>query len=112
MKSIAALISRGWLLITILGVMIRQAYAQLAPTDDHYAGRPSDTGFGGTLVNATGGFATAVPLELPPARGGVQIPLQITYGGGDVGAAGLGWDLPLSYVQFDRTFAHRRPEMD
>ena len=90
----------------------RETAAQLAPTGEHYAGRPSDTGYGGTIVNATGTFAAAIPLDLPPARGGLPIPLQITYGGRGVGAAGLGWDLPLSYIQQDRTLAHRRPALN
>jgi hypothetical protein len=85
------------------------AVAQLAPTGGHYAGRPSDTGYGGTFVNATGNFATTIPLDLPPARGGLPIPLEIKYGARGVGAAGLGWDIPFSYIQRDRTFAHRRP---
>ena len=98
-----------WLLAAVGGIMIPQVFAQLAPSGEHYAGRPSDTGYGGTFANATGTFATAVSLELPPARGGLPIPLQIAYGGGGVGAAGLGWDVPLSYIQRDQTMAHRRP---
>ena len=34
---------------------------------------------------------------------------QVVYGAYRVGAAGLGWDVPLSYIQQDATFAHRRP---
>jgi hypothetical protein len=39
----------------------------------------------------------------------LPLPLQIAYGGRGVGAAGLGWDVPFSYLQHRRTFAHRRP---
>jgi RHS repeat-associated protein len=99
----------GWLLFGLIVVSGPQAFAQLAPTGEHYAGRPSDTGYGGSRVDATGVFATAIPLELPPARGELPIPLQITYGARGVGAAGLGWDVPLSYIQHDSTLAHRRP---
>jgi hypothetical protein len=106
-RSIIMAISCAWLLFA-LPDSVTQAFAQLAPTGEHYAGRPSDTGHGGTVVDATGTFATAIPLELPPARGDLPIPLQITYGA-RVGALGLGWDLPLSYIQRDRTFAYRRP---
>ncbi len=99
-----------WFVLMLVGLIAPQeAFAQLAPTGAHYAGRASDTGYGGTFVGATGTFAAAIPLELPPARGGLPIPLQITYGSRGVGAAGLGWDLPLSYIQRDRTLAHRRP---
>lgn len=97
-------------LALVMLVASPRVFAQEAPTGGHYAGRPSDTGFGGTHVNATGAFPAAVPLDLPAARGGLPIPLQIVYGGRGCGAAGLGWDIPLSYVQRDRTLAHRRPE--
>src|ERR1700719_4193397 len=93
----------------LLFIGVVQAAAQLAPTGEHYAGRTSDTGYGGTVANATGTFATTIPMEFPPARGDLPIPLQITYTARGVGAAGLGWDLPLSFIQRDRTFAHRRP---
>jgi hypothetical protein len=83
--------------------------AQLAPTGGHYAGRPSDTGFEPGAVNASGGFTATVPIDLPGARGGLPIPLQIISGARGVGAAGLGWDIPLSYVRRDTTYQHRRP---
>jgi hypothetical protein len=83
--------------------------AQLAPTGGHYAGRPSDTGFEPGAVNASGGYTASVPLDLPAARGSVPIPLQIISGARGVGAAGLGWDIPLSYVRRDTTYQHRRP---
>lgn len=97
------------LILTVVCTLSAPALAQLAPTGDHYAGRPSDTGFGGTSPNAAGTFTATIPFSLPTARGGLPIPLQITYGTRGVGAAGLGWDLPLSYIQHDRTLAHRRP---
>jgi hypothetical protein len=86
----------------------RPAAAQLAPTGGHYAARASDTGYAGA-VNSSGGYGASVPLDLPGARGGLPIPLQIVYGERGVGAAGLGWDVPLSYIRRDNTFAHRRP---
>ncbi|HKR23157.1 MAG TPA: VCBS repeat-containing protein, partial [Pyrinomonadaceae bacterium] len=84
-------------------------FAQEAPTGAHYAGRASDTGRGGSFVNAAGTFPASVPLDLPGARGGLPVPLQVVYGGRGVGAAGLNWDIPLSYILRDRTLAHRRP---
>src|SRR5262249_21759582 len=41
--------------------------------------------------------------------GNLPVPLQITYGARGFGAAGLNWDIPLSYVQVEAFFAHRRP---
>ena len=85
------------------------AAAQLAPTGDHYAGRSTDTGFGGNAIDATGNFPADIVFNLPASRGGLPLPLHVVYGAHHVGAAGLGWDVPLSYVQQDATFAHRRP---
>jgi hypothetical protein len=105
---------RPWrrLRTTLFGLVISlvtvQAEAQLAPTGGHYAARASDTGFAGA-VNSSGGYGASVPLDLPAARGGLPVPVQIVYGGRRVGAAGLGWDVPLSYIFRDTTIAHRRP---
>lgn len=84
----------------------RPAAAQLAPTGDHYGGRASDTGFGPT---PTGGYAATVPLNLPRPHGDLPIPFEITYGVRGFGAAGVGWDVPLSFVQRNDYIAHRRP---
>jgi RHS repeat-associated protein len=97
------------LAIALAGPVGSQAFAQLAPSGEHYAGRPSDTGYGGTDVDASGNLPSSIALDLPPVRGGLPIPLQIVYGPHRVGAAGLGWDIPLSYLQQNATFAHRRP---
>src|SRR5437870_9667693 len=87
------------------------ARAQVAPQGSHQAGRASDTGFAG-LVNSTGGYTTSVPLDLIPAKGGLPVPVQVTYGGRAVGAAGMGWDVPISYILRDTTYAHRLPGYD
>ncbi len=85
------------------------ASAQTAPViGDHYAARPSDTGFAGA-VNASGGYGASVPLDLPSAHGGLPVPLQVVHGGNSFGAAGLGWDVPVSFIRRDHTIAHRRP---
>lgn len=84
------------------------ASAQLAPTGGHYGGKPSDTGFEGA-VNSSGGYGASVPLDLPGARGGLPVPVQVVYTERGFGAAGLGWDVPLSYLRDDTTLAHRRP---
>ena len=99
----------------VLGLVVlmapRPAAAQLAPTGGHYAGRASDTGYEPGTVNMSGGYAASVPLDLPAARGGLPVPLQIVSGARGVGAAGVGWDVPLSYVRRDMSFAGRRPAM-
>ena len=98
-----------WYLVLSFVAFAAPAFSQLAPTGEHYAGRASDTGYFGGLINATGAYPATIPLDLPAARGGLPVPLQIVYRSHGVGAAGLGWDIPLSYIQRDRTFAHRRP---
>ncbi len=58
---------------------------------------------------AAGDYSTSVPLDLPAAHGGLPIPLQVRYQGRRTGAAGLGWDVPLSYIRISATAAQRRP---
>ena len=75
-----------WSILAVLLTPLTAA-AQLAPTGGHYAARASDTGFAGA-VNPSGGYGASVPLDLPTARGGLPVPVQIVYGGHRVGAAG------------------------
>ena len=108
---IGSLAGRLFVLMLSVGAAVLTplpAAAQLAPTGGHYAARASDTGFEGA-VNSQGGYDASVPLDLPEARGGLPVPLHISYGGNKVGAAGLGWDVALSYIFVDTTIAHRRP---
>jgi hypothetical protein len=37
------------------------------------------------------------------------VPVQVVYGARQVGAAGLGWDVPLTYIYHAKNLAHRRP---
>ncbi len=79
------------------------ALAQEAPVvGDHYAAR---TG----AASASGGYGASVPLALPGAKGGLSVPVQVTLGGRRFGAAGLGGDVPLSFIRHHVTAAHRRP---
>jgi hypothetical protein len=94
---------------TIAGLWPRTSAAQLAPTGTHYAGRASDTGHGSPTDS--GGYAAAIPLDLPASRGRLPIPAQIISGTRGFGAAGLGWDVPLSFVYIDRSYVRRRPAM-
>jgi hypothetical protein len=96
-------------LLALMLIAPELGFAQEAPTGSHYGGRASDTGFGGSLANVTGAYSASIPLALPAERAGLPVPLQISYGTRGVGAAGLGWDIPFSYIRRDRTFAHRRP---
>ena len=91
----------------VLPVLFGTALAQLPPTGTHYAGRATDTGH--SSVSNNGGYATSIPLDLPAARGGMAIPVAVTYGRRGVGAGGLAWDVPLSYVRRDVSVARRRP---
>jgi RHS repeat-associated protein len=87
------------------------AWSQAAPSGSHGASKTTDTGFAGQ-VNSTGGFNAAVPLDLPPAKRGLPVPVSVVYGGRAVGAAGLGWDVPISYILRDTSYAHRLPAYD
>ncbi|MCY1030650.1 hypothetical protein OV207_04205 [Corallococcus sp. BB11-1] len=84
--------------------------AQISPMGGHYGGRASDTGTEPGSVNASGGFSASVPLDFPNARGGLPVPVAIGSGARGVGAVGLGWDIPLTYIRRDTTFANRRPK--
>ncbi|RYZ39153.1 MAG: hypothetical protein EOO71_21220, partial [Myxococcaceae bacterium] len=83
---------------------------QIAPTGGHYGARASDTGTEPGSVNASGGFSASIPLDLPNARGGLPVPVSIVSGSRGVGAVGLGWDIPLTYIRRDTTFANRKPK--
>lgn len=97
---------RRWIsLVSLLltgSLAVSPARAQVAT-----AGQTS-TGFAGG-ANSSGGYGTSVPLDLPAVRGGVPLPLQISYSEHGFGAAGLGWDIPLTYIRRDTTLARRRP---
>jgi RHS repeat-associated protein len=77
--------------------------ATLAPIGAHHAGRGADVGGGG------GGYGTAVALDFPGERGGLPIPVSVINGGPALGAAGRGWDVPLSMIRENRSMAGRRP---
>jgi len=63
---------------------------------------------GAAGANASG-YSAALPLEFPTARGGLPVPVRVVYSDQGVGAAGRGWDLPLSYIRRDASIARRRP---
>jgi RHS repeat-associated protein len=103
-------VSNHWRVLALaLSFCAFSARAQLAPMGDHYGGRPSDTGFAWSGVSAGGDYTASIPLDLPASRHDMPVPIQISSGGHQVGAAGLGFDVPLSYVLSDQTWAHSRP---
>jgi RHS repeat-associated protein len=81
------------------------ANAQIAP--------PTSTQTGGnglaSAVSATGGYGASLPFDFPAARGGLPVPAAVVGGGRRFGAAGLGWDVPLSFIQHSGSMAHQRP---
>jgi hypothetical protein len=50
-----------------------------------------------------------VPLTTERVRGNLPLPVRVITQGRLIGAAGLGWDVPLSYIFKSTTTAHRRP---
>ena len=113
-RSLAALVG------LVVAALPSVALAQTAPViGDHYAARASDTGFAGA-VNSSGGYGASVPLDLPGARGGLPVPVEVALGGRRFGAAGLGGDVPLSFIRHNPAcflgapcnIAHRRPVSD
>jgi RHS repeat-associated protein len=55
------------------------------------------------MVNAqSGAFNFAIPIEVPPARGGIQPDLALRYSSSKKnGWCGMGWDIETSYIQRD-----------
>src|SRR4051794_36599451 len=83
--------------------LVAVASAQVAPVGVHHTSVGPGAGLGAPM-SPTGAYATSVPLDLPPARGGVPVPLSVVYtGSARAGAAGAGWDVPLSYVRRSTT---------
>ena len=107
-------LNRCWLgrLLVVMSIAVavpllpETASAQLAPlVGAHYAENSSHPSGG-----ASGYYGTSVPLDLPAVRGNLPIPLQVVYGGRNIGAAGMGWDVPMSYVFRSASIAHQRPK--
>ncbi|HUQ97820.1 MAG TPA: hypothetical protein VM166_00105 [Gemmatimonadaceae bacterium] len=85
------------------------AQAQVSPQGAHHTSVGGGAGLSSPL-SPTGGFAASVPLDLPSPRGGLPVPLSIVYNGSTrAGAAGVGWDVPLSYVSRSRGAFKRKP---
>src|SRR5678815_2403308 len=104
---------RPWLILVMslftVSLASVPAEAQLAPTGGHYAAQASDTGHSGG-VTSSGAYSASIPLDLPGAHHGLPLPVHVVYSGAHPSAAGLGWDVPLSFIRRDATIAHRRPK--
>src|ERR1051325_6834054 len=98
------------LLVVVLAFAPMTARAQLAPMGGNAAGRASDTGYTGGVIDSGGGYGASVPLEVAPSRHVLAVPVGIRYIGRGMGSAGLGWDVPISYVRRERTLAGQRPK--
>lgn len=97
-------------LAAILVASASVANGQVSPSQVH-----ATIGAGAGLspsVSPTGGYAAQVPLDLPSPRGPLPIPLSIVYTGlTRAGAAGAGWDIPISYVAW-QSQRRNRPGID
>jgi RHS repeat-associated protein len=61
-------------------------------------------------VSAGGNLAVTLPLQLPPPRGNVPLPFSVSYDGSNVvGAGGLGWDIHIAAVTWQRNLSRRKP---
>jgi YD repeat-containing protein len=61
-------------------------------------------------IGARGNIAVSLPLIFPPPRGGLPLPFAVSYDGSHtVGAAGVGWDIPLPGVTRQHNLSRRKP---
>ena len=85
------------------------AHGQVAPDGRHHASVGPGTGIAQN-GSPTGGYAASVPLDLPNPRGPLPVPVSIVYtGAARAGAAGVGWDVPLTFVRRQVSTWRRRP---
>jgi hypothetical protein len=84
------------------------ATAQVAPVGGHHL--TTGPAAASANVSPSGAYSTSVPLDLPAGRGSIPIPLSIVYNGSSrVGAAGAGWEVPLSFVRRSQSTMRRKP---
>jgi len=95
--------SLGWLTLLLCG-LTATASAQQAPLGQAQGARH------GGEVSPVGAAHPSAPIDLPPERHGLPLPLTLVETGGHiVKEAGLGWSVPLSYVEVNSSNARRRP---
>lgn len=100
--------ARGLSAVVLCALALAPSYASADEEPSTSQNSSSDTGHA-DQVNASGGFGVSVPLDLPPTRSGIELPISISSGGRHVGAVGLGWDMPLSFIRTDVSIARRKP---
>lgn len=66
---------------------------------------------GGGAAGVDGGSGgNALALELPAERHGLPVPVAVVFtGGSQVGEAGVGWGVPLSFISLNETVSRQRP---
>lgn len=86
------------------------ATGQVSPDGRHHTTVGPGTGVA-QHGSPTGGFAASVPLDLPDPRGPLPVPVSIVYTGTSrAGAAGVGWDVPVTFVRRQVSTWRRRPK--
>jgi RHS repeat-associated protein len=61
-------------------------------------------------VGATGNLTISLPLTLPSPRGALPLPFGVVYNGSNsIGAAGIGWDIPILGVTRQHNLSRRKP---
>ncbi len=99
----------GWMGLLLFLASDTPAWAQAGPDGPHHATEGPGAGLA-SGPSPTGGLPASIPLELPAPRGHIPIPVSIVYTGSTrAGAAGAGWDVPISYVRYSATSWRRFP---
>src|SRR4030095_12815812 len=101
------------LIVLIVSTVIlfgTSAFADFAPLGRHHAPLGNGAGVGAASVSAIGTFSAAVPLQLPKPRGDLPDLVTVVHqGGNQLGEAGVGWSIPLSYIYRSTSVSRRKP---
>lgn len=75
-----------------------------------FANDPGDRAFTPLAVGTQGNLVASLPLVLPTPRGGLPMPFAVTWTGSNlVGAAGVGWEIPIAGVTRQHNMSRRKP---
>lgn len=98
-------------LLAAILLVSSSASAQVTPVGGHHPTLGAGAGLN-PGASPTGGYQASVPLDFPEARGDVPIPLSVAYTGSPrAGAAGAGFDVPISFVRRSRDLRGRKPSI-